>query len=187
METLETITNPESDAFKKVWEIYEEAFPADERRSLEAQKALFEKWRYRFQAINLEGQVIGLIADWTLEGGRERGYHFIEHYAIRKDLRGKGHGSRVLREYIHESNRRIILETERPTTNDQKRRIKFWENGGLNLNEYDYIQPAYSKEKKPVPMFLMTWIDELNPKQFEDIRRDIHHYVYCLERPLTSL
>jgi hypothetical protein len=46
--SLIKVINPNSNEFKKSWEIYEYSFPNDERRNLKQQKNLFVNEDYNF-------------------------------------------------------------------------------------------------------------------------------------------
>ncbi len=51
-----------------------------------------------------------------------------------------------------------VLEVEPPADEMSERRIGFYERLGLSLRvDYEYIQPAYSEDRKALPMRLMTF------------------------------
>ena len=129
-----------------------------------------------------DNQVIGLLGIWQFKK-----FNFIEHFAVREDLRGQGLGSQMIQDYAKSDAKPIVLETERPKTKIAKRRIGFWQRNGFILNEYDYIQPPYSPEKYPVPMFLMSKPHPLTPEEFESYRTSIHTAVYERKSPLVKI
>ncbi len=86
--------------------------------------------------------------------------------------------------FIASANKKIVLETERPETDIARRRIRFYERLGFKLNRHNYTQPAYSPEKKPVPMFIMSHPKEITEQEFSAIREKLHKTVYGLEKPL---
>ncbi len=161
----------QKDFSKEIRDIYEESFPSDERRDLESQIKLLDNKRYDFKAIYENNSLIGLIACWDLED-----FLFIEHFAIKKELRGKGIGTNLLKQYINK--KRVVLEVEQSKSELNNRRIKFYERLGFYLNYYDYIQPSYGKNKKPVPMYLMTFPDKLDNIGFLSLKKNIYKIVY---------
>lgn len=165
------------------WKIYEESFPEDERRNLAQQKNLLNRTDYKFISIKDNDKILGLLGIWEFKN-----FSFIEHFAIDKNLRNKGLGSKIIKEYFNSANKLVILETELPNANDMApRRIEFWKRTGFNLNLYDYIQPPYSKGKSPVPLYLMSYPREISEKEFKNIRKDMHAKVYGLKNPLIKI
>ena len=51
----------------------------------------------------------------------------------------------------------VLIEVEKPTDDDTRRRISFYEKNGFKLREdINYVQPPYSAEQSGVEMLLMT-------------------------------
>jgi hypothetical protein len=149
----------ESEEFKKAWKIYEYSFPSDERRNIEQQKKTNQKKGYNYRIIKDEHKVIGLIATWDFED-----FSFIEHIAIMKEHCKK--------------NPNTILEVERPENQEAINRIKFYEKLGFKLNKYDYIQPAYDKDKESVPLFIMSYPNKINEKEYLALQQELYKKVY---------
>ena len=168
-----------SPLFHEVWLIYESSFPEDERRDIARQKAISANPRYSLLASHEEGQIIGFISYWKLDD-----FAFIEHLAIRTGQRSRGLGAAMLADFL-KGKKKIIIEVEKPLTDEQKRRIRFYERAGFHPCGFDYIQPAYGPGKNPVRMALMSYPRALDRKEFEDVRREIHRTVYSLETPLV--
>lgn len=176
---LVKIKNPNSKEFEKAWKIYESSFPSDERRDLDGLSKNFKNRIYNFYSVYEKGLLIGILDGWVFDS-----FKFIEHLAIKQKLREKGLGTGLLKKIIKENKKLIIGEVEKPETEIAKRRIKFWEKAGFKLNKYDYIQPAYNKNKNPVPMFLLSYPRELSESEYIEIRREIHAKVYGCKKPL---
>jgi N-acetylglutamate synthase-like GNAT family acetyltransferase len=167
-------TKPESQTFQKSLVIYQNSFPKNERRETLQQSALLYNDSYNFFSIEENKKIIGLIAVWNLGN-----YLFVEHFAVREDLRNNGLGSKIIKKYLKNSDCPIVLETELPEAGDMaKRRIGFWRRCGFTLNEYKYLQPAYSPDKSPVPLFLMTYPRAISQTEFTKIRKNIYLEVY---------
>jgi len=140
--------NSDSQEFKEAWKIYESSFPSDERRTLELQKELIKNKQYNFFIVTKDKVLVAIITDWNFGD-----FLFVEHLAVKEDLKGKGIGTKLLKEYLSKNKQKIVLEVERPETEIATKRIKFYEKIGFNLNDSDYIQPPYGKDKNPVPCF----------------------------------
>ncbi len=168
------------EGFDAVWDIYESSFPSDEIRTLDLQKDLFKNDKYSFFAVFKDGVLVGLITEWDFDD-----FLFVEHLAVREDLRGKGIGTELLKIYLSGKNKRVVLESDRPCDSISIRRIRFYERVGFKLNLFDYIQPSYGEGKNPVPMFLMTFPDEISESDFFYIRDKLHRIVYGLDKPIV--
>lgn len=174
MMKFKIIKDTKNKEFEELWKIYEYSFPADERRNLEQQSELLKNKKYRFQAIYDNSDLIGFIAIWNFSQ-----FNFIEHFAVKEELRNKGLGRKLIEEYKKRSDKFLVLETERPEAGDMaKRRISFWGRNKFILNIYDYIQPSYGLGKSPVPLFLMTYPKHIDIKLFRIFRDLIHKKVY---------
>lgn len=166
--------------FHEAWELYESAFPPDERRDLGRQRGLFRRQEYRlFAALDGKSGFVGFLSLWEFTG-----FVFMEHLAIKGHLRGKGFGTEVLRRYMSNCRKSVVLEVEKPVTDVQKKRIAFYEKLGFRRNTYDYTQPSYGPGKKPVSMLLMSYPGTIGEKEYPVLRKDIHTIVYGLKEPL---
>jgi len=176
------VVDPTSSEFKAIWSIYETTFPEDHKRDLELQKEYLGRKNYNFNAIYSGKEIIGLIAEWDFED-----FFLVEHYAIRKGLRGKGFGTKILKEYHKSKDKLVIGEAERPNTREKARRLGFFKRIGIILNKYEFVQPAYSKDKKEFPLFLMSYPRAITEREFRRFRNTIHREVYGFEDPLLKL
>ncbi|MFH1409738.1 MAG: GNAT family N-acetyltransferase [Nanoarchaeota archaeon] len=172
------IDNTDSEEFKEAWELYVSSFPSDERRTLPSQKESLRCPQYAFFRILNNSTFAAIIAVWHLED-----FSFIEHFAVKKDIRSKGIGTGSLKEYLSKENKTIVLEVERPPSENASNRITFYEKIGFALNTFEYLQPPYGKGKKPVPLFLMTYPNKISESEFLSIRSTLHTVVYGLKEP----
>lgn len=176
------IENTDSKEFKEAWSIYESSFPSDERRDLKSQLKSMKNELYNFFVVYEDKILAAIITDWNLGN-----FLFVEHLAVKENLRGKGIGTKVLNEHLKITNKKTILEVERPANETAAKRIKFYEKIGFKLSgEFDYIQPSYGKGKNPVPMFLMAYPESINDSEFSCLRENIHTKVYGLNEPLLG-
>lgn len=175
------IKNINSGEFKKVWEIYEYSFPEVEKRTLNEQKKVMKNKNYSFFAVYNGDNLVGFIAVWAFEDLR-----LFEHLAIREDLRCRGLGTQLIKEFISENNGKVVVELEKPETEMARRRIEWYKRMKFHLNEHNYIQPAYSRDKKPLQMILTSYPKEIDEKEFIEIRKALHCKVYNLKKPLVN-
>lgn len=159
--------------FDSVYNIMKKSFPEDELRSYEAQRELFLNPDYRIYAIKEAEEVKAFITVYEFEA-----FTFAEHFAVSPEYRNCGLGSQVLRLLREEVKSPICLEVELPEGEMAKRRIEFYKRNGFYYNDYDYIQPAYSKEKNPVPLRIMTTDGLISEEEFRNIRRILYNKVY---------
>ena len=99
-------------------------------------------------------QALGLLTTWHFDE-----FTYIEHFAIDPTLRSQGYGSMVMRIFIRQQEKPIILEAEPPTDDITRRRIRFYERLGLTLCDLPYLQPAYTEDSQPVELRLMGTLD----------------------------
>lgn len=141
--------------WQEIEEIYLMSFPDEERRPLEDLRALSENDESPFAMLKImdDGNVAGLLSYWDFGE-----FRYVEHFAIKSAIRSKGTGSAALNEFIAMSATPVVLEVERPGSNDMAdRRIGFYRRHGFEtLDEYDYVQPPYSPGLPAVPLLLMT-------------------------------
>ncbi|MBO5897542.1 MAG: GNAT family N-acetyltransferase [Clostridia bacterium] len=151
-----------------------ESFPRDELRSCEDQRALLDEPTYLPFVVRGEGdEIVALMTVWELDE-----VVFLEHFAVSPALRGGGLGSRLLSELIERYDRPICLEVELPETETARRRIGFYRRNGFYLNEYDYVQPAYGKDRESVPLLIMTTGGEVDETAFARLRDALYREVY---------
>lgn len=155
------------------WKIYKESFPENERRSLQDQIQLQDNPLYNLQYMYDGVELAGFIAFWDLDS-----FIFIEHFAIKNELRGKGYGTKILKQIIKTYNKNIVLEVEKTETPEAERRIAFYKRFGFCLNQYNYYQPPYTQTTQPVSLYLMSFPRTINHSEFIDVRKKLYTTVY---------
>ncbi len=166
-----------SGEFKEIWRIYLTSFPANQRRTLEGQIMLFGKRQYSLLAVYEGSQLAGFISEWGLDQ-----FIFVEHFAVRESFRGKGFGTRILKEYLARKDKTVILESERPEYEEAKKRISFYGKAGFRLNSYDYSHPPYDGCEDSASLFLMSFPKEVDEYDLFEIQEILHKTVYCKEK-----
>ncbi|AKQ47462.1 hypothetical protein TH63_03210 [Rufibacter radiotolerans] len=174
---MHTTATPE---FLLAWQLYEEAFPAEERRNLGQQKELLSHSHYRFMSVQKEGETVGVVGLWEFTD-----FLFLEHLAMTPQQRGLGWGKQVL-DLLKDASPSpmMILEVEPPLTSLAQRRIGFYARSGFHLNAYPYRQPAYSPEKPWVPLQLMSFPGLLADEEYQKIKTLLYKTVYGTEETI---
>ncbi|OQY31361.1 MAG: hypothetical protein B6241_14270 [Spirochaetaceae bacterium 4572_59] len=159
--------------FEQFWNLYSHSFPENERRDLDLQRQIMSHPAFQIRHYKNDDLYRGFLNTFHFTE-----FIFVDHLAVSPDQRGTGIGSSIMNELIESTSKPIILEVERPTSNDAVRRIDFYESLGFHLNVFDYIQPPIDEGRKAIPLFLMTYPERLDMKQFEKVRQIIHRNVY---------
>ena len=162
--------------FDEVYKIMEEAFPVDEIRTYEDQKAiLLENPKFNPFVLKNEktGEIEGFISVYNFSN-----FFYIEHFAIKYKYRNNGLGSKILQEILNLYKGRVCLEAEVPNTEIAIRRIEFYKRNGFLKNDYDYIQPPMSKGRKPVPLVILTTGGNISKEEFQEIKNTLYKEVY---------
>lgn len=174
LKTFNSANPMPKEIFSQMYEILEYSFPKTERRSRKGHLSELNKPLFRSLVLLEDEKVQGFMNYWDLSE-----FVYLEHFAIAKELRGQGVGSRLMSELRSSiENRPIILEVEPPQQSDiAARRIKFYERLGFVLNEYPYLQPPYENDE-PLPLAIMSTERKLDPNEFKKIKFALYRNVY---------
>lgn len=172
---LEQIKSKE---FDKIFDIMKDSFPEDEYRNYDEQLSLFDDPNYAVYILRGENKSVkAFIAVWNFTE-----FLYVEHFAVAPKFRNKGIGAEILNEVTSNSGKTVCLEVEPPESEMPKRRINFYKRNGFFLNDFPYQQPALSKNKKPLKLFLMTSENTVGKDEFEKIKNILYHRVYKLQK-----
>lgn len=156
-----------SPLFPAVWGIYQESFPLEEQRSISMQRAAWEDPGYEFLAIIREGEVIGLLGVWHLEG-----VLFMEHFALSHSVRGSGIGSSLLKEYLATvPDEMVVLEIDPLVDEISRRRAEFYKRLGFHLTEHHHVQFPFRAEDSPLLLRIMSYPGYMSDAQYEEFNR----------------
>ncbi len=159
--------------FEEFWRILCEAFPENEHRSRVDHEALLDHPLYQLNYIREDGKILGFWSVWNLSS-----FLFVEHLALDRRCQGKQYGSAALNRIVGTAGLPLVLEVEKPETEDARRRIGFYQRMGVHLNPFDYFQPPLQVGCDIVPMHLMSWPDPLDEAGFTAIRKELYDTVY---------
>lgn len=147
--------------FDLVYEKMTAAFPYEERRDISDQKECLNNKYFKFSEIFDNEAVVGFIALWDFPE-----FIFIEHIAIDEDKRAGGYGSKTI-ELLKETYKKpVILEAEAPETEQQIKRIRFYDRLGFKINSYDYEQPSYHGGEG-VPLKILSFPELISQEDFD--------------------
>ena len=159
-------------SFDKVYNKMKAAFPIEERRNSFDQKNCLNEDKFSFLEIIDNEAEIGFIGLWVFDD-----FIFIEHIAIDSDKRGQGYGSEAINLVKKKFNKPIILEAESPETEQQIKRIEFYNRSGFKVNSFDYMQPSYHGGVG-VPLKILSFPHLLSQKEFDSFITLTRKYVY---------
>lgn len=162
--------------------LYNGTFPENERRlykSAEHVANFIKEKGGKFHGFVYDDggdDFVGFLTYWTF-----RDYVYIEHFAVDPAHRGKNIGRRMLSHLFDIAGPDILIEVEKPDTDEARRRVSFYEKCGFRLREdINYVQPPYSAEQSGVEMMLMTHGD-VNLRDTRDLREMLTE-VYNVEK-----
>ena len=160
--------------FSAVVALYKSAFPPEQRRSLgELEHEMMTSEQFRVNALLANDEFVGFFNYWQFDT-----FYFVEHFAIKPELRGKKIGSKALNTFKESIVLPIIIEVDMPTTVTAARRIEFYEKAGFHVIPNDYAQPPYRPSDFMLPMLLMTNNRLFATKHFDRIKKTIYKEVY---------
>ena len=160
--------------FNTVFDKMKTAFPYEERRDCFDQKECLNNTYFKFFEIYDGDLAVGFTALWVFEN-----FVFIEHIAIDEDKRGSGYGSKAIELLKEKYNKPLILEAEAPVTEQQIKRIKFYNRLGFNVNSFNYTQPSYHGGEG-VPLLILSYPNKLTDEEFDEFLRETRREVYTL-------
>lgn len=153
----------------EIWNLYEESFPAHERRSREAQLKAFDDPSCRGMIVTDENNRTAAILFYWLYDSTV----YLEFLAVHPRMRGRNIGTAVMERILSShSGCSVILEIEPPQDELTVRRLHFYERLGFTANDYPYIHPSYriGEEACPHPLTLLSHGRKLTPEEFRTFR-----------------
>lgn len=170
---LVRIEHTEDEKFRQLLQLYQEAFPEEERREIQQLERLIrEEPRMVFNAILCDGQPAGLFIYWDLEE-----FFYLEHLAVFAELRNRKIGQQVLDYVARHLEGERFLEVEPAADEMTSRRVNYYRRNGYEVVTEDYEQPAYDRTKKGMPLWVMSNTGTVSPDLERKIKR-IQQTVY---------
>lgn len=161
--------------FPTIYSLMQKSFAPIEVRPYEMQLALLDNPYYKI-LVSLDGNknIQGFIAEWSFEE-----FTFLEHFAVQPELRNSGIGLGMMRSYLQNSAKLVIIEVEEDESELSRRRINFYRRLGYHLNGFGYFQP-FMRDIPGNEIFLkiMSYPGDLNENICLPIKKKIFREVY---------
>ncbi len=157
----------------KFYKLHKQDFPFDERRSKEKYKQLLNNLNFKNTYIFLENKLIGYINFWDFND-----FIFIEHFAIFKELRDKGYGTKFLNSFLQNTSKDIIFEIEPVTDEITTRRANFYLRLGFKFSDVEYYQPSYHKKGTLGPKLNIMYKTKTGTKKLNGYLQTLKEKVY---------
>ena len=129
------------------WQLYEEAFPATERRSFPQHAAAMLEPAFHCVHLADENGFAGIMAYWQWEE-----LIYLEHLAIAGSRRSQGLGHQALEMLAGN----VIVEIEPAVDADTVRRLSFYESCGFLCLPHSHVQLAYQKGYPDIELWLLS-------------------------------
>lgn len=164
--------NVTEEAFPTVYEKMKAAFPYEERRDYIDQRECLKNNCFNFFELYDNTEAVGFVALWEYDE-----FVFLEHIAIDESKRSGGYGSKAI-ELLKETYKKpIILEAEAPVTQQQIKRIAFYDRLGFKVNDFYYEQPSYHGGEG-VPLKILSYPKLLTVEEFDTFIRETRNSAY---------
>lgn len=154
-------------------ETYYNNFAYEERRPWASIEDLIKEDYYNFYVIQEKEEPIGIITIWSFYC-----FIYIEHFAIKESLQGKGYGSKTIQYLQNTIDKDIVLEIEQPITLLQKKRLSFYAKLNFVAFKEKYIQPPYHKDSLAVELILMKYSKQKSINNFSYLQHTLYKEVY---------
>lgn len=159
--------------FSESWNLYESAFPEEERRTMDAQERLFKNNNYHFDVFSQGDKFVGFLLWWDFGG-----FRFIEHFATSESVRNRGFGGLILEGFKKRSETRIILEVELPKSKIEQRRIQFYQRIGFHLNHHFYEIPVLKEGGTTLQLLIMSFPNAISEKEVKNFSKHYHPILF---------
>lgn len=166
--------------YKSFHDLYNTSFPVFEQRSAEQQKEAFQEEQYKLLAFTEGETFLGFISYWEFDT-----YRYVEHFAVNAELRGKGYGSTMLREFLQSTGKVILLEIDPITDSVSEARLRFYKRCGFYENAYPHKHPAYRSDYAPHDLIVLTSKREISKEEYQDFYMDLSNVV--MKKMVTEL
>lgn len=177
MLTLQPITTTNDCLLIPIKALYEQAFPAYERRDTgKFIQLIADENRLSCLALMYDGEFIGFFTQWDLDL-----FYYGEHFAIDEAFRGKTLGTEAAKLILADLEKPLVLEVELPTDSLTSRRIEFYKRADFKLCTDHYVQPPYEEGFDSIPMHLMEYGGNLTQTHFPTIVETLHKEIYGIK------
>lgn len=169
-------------------EVYNDAFPANERQPL---RVILDRINHKKETLLAAFINVELVAFALLFELQYTEYYLLDYLAIKKDHRRKGLGGEMLnkvKDFSFEKNRKVLMEVDHPGNlgkeNQNLNRIRFYQKYGAKIiDNLIYELPDLEKKNNPTFQFLMIiqkdrTIDKISGKEIKVILEQLYYQLY---------
>jgi GNAT superfamily N-acetyltransferase len=159
--------------YPEIYSAMQQNFCLDEIRDYSDFLSALRNVNYNVYHIVNDDIHVGFIGVWNLTDCA-----FVEHFVVYEQYRNRGLGGAAI-EQFGKMRSGIILESEPPVTNIQRRRIAFYERHNFKINECEYFQSSYRVGGNDVKLLLLSY-----PVLIKNVKatiKEIYHIVYGKE------
>lgn len=160
------VTDENNLMYKIGLNLYETAFPFCERRlETDIKNAMYHPDFYYVCAYSDSGDFVGIIMYWKTSY-----FVYIEHFAINEEFRGRGFGTKILKDFIANFGAvPIILEIEPPIDDATNARKRFYKNLGFTQIDVKHMQIIFHKDCPEMELKIMSK-PEIDAKFYDKFR-----------------
>lgn len=167
----------DSQRFDEAYKILDSSFPSDELKTYPRLLSDFIFGGMKIFALGDDKTLSAVLTLWEFEN-----FVFVENFAVKKELRNSGLGSKLIENLIsHYSPKPVVLEVEVPETEIQEKRVNFYKSKGFNLSDTVYTQPPLRDEPSDIRLCLMYTGDNTNPSSLLSFKNQVFKRVYGLK------
>jgi len=159
---------------EEVYQLMEQSFDPCEFRTYQKAKELLKDSRYQVYVMKEKETLQAFLAEWKFDE-----INFVEHLAVNPSIRGKGLGSKVMKNYLEEMDQPVILEVEDKQSLLAKKRIEFYKKLGFGLSDITYVQPSLQEVKDEVELRLMHYPSDISKRELIEFKQELFEKVYA--------
>ncbi|WP_278832813.1 GNAT family N-acetyltransferase [Porphyromonas cangingivalis] len=148
------------------------SFPIFEQRTEEQQRAAFMRPEYHLMGYTEGHSFVGFIAYRAFDD-----YVYIEHLAVSAEVRGKGHGTKLLEAFVHSVSKTVLLEIDPIVDAISEARLRFYERCGFHQNPYPHTHPPYREGYESHPLVVLTSGRRIAEDEYHRFKSDLEAVV----------
>lgn len=172
MFSVSTITSNTDPNYASFRSLYQGSFPIFEQRTESEQLAAFSDSHYRLIVYREKETLAAFIDVWDFDS-----YIYIEHFAVNPLLRGQGLGTQLLKEFIENSQKIVLLEIDPLVDEVSRARLRFYERCGFYVNPFEHQHPPYRKEFDPHRLIVLTTQRTISKEEYLRFNDDLKSIV----------
>jgi ribosomal protein S18 acetylase RimI-like enzyme len=151
-------------------DILETSFERNLRRDSLKQTDFYKSGKFDIITHYENDKPVGFLTYWETED-----FVYCEHFAVAPEFRCRGIGKKLFGRFMA-FDKLKILEAEPPNNEINIKRIKYYRDFGMKVNEYEYFQPPYHDDEQPVKLVIMS-SEKLSENDFNRYTAEIKRFI----------